>query len=222
MSNTLLAMRTALRLTYTDAVVITDDQLDQWVREAIGELQAQLPPRTKGAILITASGQQTHALSDFSDMIALHGVEYPSGQTPQRMLARKRRSEPDFDGGPYYDLEALVPTSYLYIAEPTTLNEMIFLYYSYRYPLPEDDADLIIVPEEQHPIIHLYVHWKAALHESFAILTAATPDDAVGKELRLNAVRAEEMFWRRIEAMKSRHGSSGTVQWEMPGRRRPF
>jgi hypothetical protein len=217
MSVSLLTFRSGVRKTL-ESTTLSDAQLNQWIGEAIGELQGALPPSKRGEIYITTAGQQTFSLAaDFADLIALREVEYPGGQAPLRIITRLDRYHARFAGGPYYDVLDITTGPVLYLGESPAAGETILLHYTYRYPIPEDDADLIIVPEEQWPILHLYVQWKAYLHASWEIMVQATPDPDTGEQLRLSALRVEEMFWRRIEEARRNLPTSAIQAWHIPG-----
>jgi hypothetical protein len=142
MTTTLGQFRESLRSLLTDKTQWRDTLLNMWIQDGIRDYSHHLP-RLASASITCAAGQQSYSLTAYT-ILQARAVEYPSSQTPRRLLSHLGREHPAFAGGPYYDLKA--DHSFLYLGESPALGEFILLEYDTLHAVPAIDSAELSVP----------------------------------------------------------------------------
>lgn len=187
--------RASLRNVLTDKTQWRDTLLNNWIEDGIRDYSHNLP-RLMISQIACATATKSYSLASYT-ILAMRAVEYPSGETPRRLLDPLKRSHTAFDGNLYYDVKSDFST--LYIGESPTLGETISIEYSSIHAIPSTDATTLTIPGNHFELLRLYVIWKAItqleLDENVSVDRRREMMNALG----LNAFRAERAYRTRLE-----------------------
>ena len=194
----------------------TDEQINQWINDAIEEYSRYFPRRKAYAIACAAGDRQYDLPTDFRGLIS---VEYPAGGDPPTYLERRDYRHPDFwqaDG--CYDIvhrsDAGDPDE-LWISTRPALGETITLEYLGDHDFVDDDIDALSVPDAHLEALVLHVRWSSL--QALASAEAANPDpnNVLLDRYEANVVRAERLYYRKIEEYGRLEAESGATPWSM-------
>lgn len=168
---TLAELRALLRLTLSSAAAWPDSTLDNWIGSAIRLYSAHFPRRLRTTISL-AYGTQAYAVPGSTEVRGLISVEYPSGQSPPRLLrCMSEYSEAFAAGGACYALRGVgaddtSAVASLVFAEVVHDDETAIVEYWGPHPAPAAGTDeaVITVPAQHVEAISAYVEF-AALYE---------------------------------------------------------
>ena len=212
MATTLLQFRDSLRNLLSDKTQWRDTLLTTWIQDAIRDYSASLPRLLRSTINCLA-GQTAYSLSSFT-ILQVRAVEYPSGQTPRRLLAPLKRSHAGFAGGPYYELQA--DHLALYIGESPASGEDILLEYDSLHAIPSSDSTELTVPAQHFELLRLYVIWKATIQLETDENVSVDRKRDVMNALGLNSYRAERAYRSRLRDILAGLAPGGVAgSWKM-------
>ena len=209
---TLAEFRASLRNLLTDKTQWREALLTNWVQDAIRDYSMNFPRLVRSTIA-AATGTRTYALSEYL-IITIRAVEYPTGQTPRRLLAPLSRAHPGFDGSASYDLSA--DNLFLYMGESPTSGESILIEYDSLHAIPASDAVELTIPAQHTELLRLYVIWKACVSLEMDENVSVDRKREMMNALGLNAYRAERAYRSRLkEALRTATHSGVAGQWKM-------
>jgi hypothetical protein len=210
-------LRRGLRQMLSDASAWPDSQLDAWCEQAIYDYSLHFPyPRS--ASWQAAAGVRSYNIYAMAATLLIHavlGVEYPAGQEPPRMLARRSEREDGFYGGAYYDLRLEGYAQVLVLGETPQGGESIRLTYEAEHVYPALDSSNLSVPDKHIELLRLFVQWKAVsaleLSEAVEIARKETLLAALGS----NSRGLELAYRRRVQELLLATAPGGWVAgWE--------
>jgi hypothetical protein len=211
--------RASLRNVLTDKTQWRDTLLNTWIEDAISDYSHNFP-RLQISQISCVSGQKSYSLSSYT-IFAIHAVEYPTGQTPRRLLDPKSRSLSDFSGNPYYDTKSDFST--LYIGESPNLGETISIEYSTIHAIPSSDATVLSIPGQHFELARLYIIWKAMVQLELDENVSVDRKRDMMNALGLNALRAERAYRNRLQDLLVTYAQSGIAGvWKQDKRDRIY
>ncbi len=216
-----MTTRVTLRDNYIREMLVGEAQwpdatLNHWIEEAIRDYSVHFSRRLTATITAVAD-QREYPLAAYTGIQAVISVEWPNGQDPPEYLTRRNERDPrGFWGGAYYDVRGEdIPTT-LVIGEKPALTEDIDIVYLADQEVPDDDADVLTVPDRHLGALVLFCKWRAV--QEFATAEARSPR-ATGPSLdalSIGAVRAEREYRARIQDfLQASGGRSAWVAWDM-------
>lgn len=196
-------LRRSLRQMLTDASAWPDSQLDEWCRQAIYEYSLHFPyPRT--ASWDTSAGVRAYTIYSEAATTIIHAilsVEYPVGDEPPTLLARKREHEADFFGGQYYDLRLDGYSQVLVLGQPPQGGEAIKITYESEHVYPSQEDSNLTVPDKHIELLRLFVQWKAVSYLELAEAVDISRQVSLLKDLGTNSQRAEQAYRARMRQL---------------------
>jgi hypothetical protein len=205
-------LRDSLRNLLSDRTQWRDSLLNGWINDAIRDYSHNLPRLAVVTLAMTA-GTQSYSIASYN-VQTVRLVEYPTGETPRRLLTRLPRDDASFDGGAYYDLKS--DNSIIYMGESPALGDSMLVEFDTLHTIPTSDSTLLTVPDRHLELLRLYVVWKAAsqlaLDENVSVDRRRDLVNALG----LNVLRAERAYRSRMrEVLASMALGSVTGPWQM-------
>ncbi len=184
-----------------------DLQLNQWINDAIADYSNYFP-RELSIDVPAVAGQREYDLSTYHPRGVL-SVEYPAGEDPPSYLRRRSRLGSGFWGGCYYDMIG----DTLILGMKPSAGETIRVRYLADHAYPDDDADVITVPDAHLELLVLFVRWAAA--QELEALEAQNPDAStlMLNQLSLATFRTERAYRMKLNSLlPGRDGA--VVTWE--------
>lgn len=196
--------------------VFTDEQIDQWINDAIEEYSRYFP-RVKSAALATSANDRQYDLP--ADYRGIVSVEYPTGDDPPTYLERRDYRHCDFwqeDG--FYDVVHRSDASNadeLWISQKPSAGQTITIEYLGDHDLVDDDSDTISIIDLHLEVLILHARWSAL--QALASGEAANPDpnNVMLDRYEANVSRAERSFYRKVEELRKVEAESGMNAWPM-------
>ena len=204
------------RLSDTDIPYkFSDDQLNQWINDAIADYSNYFPRRQTTVITCVAADCQYDLPEGCRAVVK---VEFPTGENPPVYLLRRNRDEANFVEGPYYDLIEHNQAGYppeLLLGQTPSAGQEITVDYEAVHAWMDDDSDTCTVIDEHLEAILLYVRW--ATFQELASQESANPDpeSMAISILELNAYRAERAYRKTIEDYGKMQARSAVTSWTM-------
>ncbi len=231
-SPTRAQMRGMLRSMLPDRAAVADYWINQWISDGLREYSAAFPYRTWGTLACEA-GVQRYLLNDrlsLNSIIHVTGVEYPCGRAPRRFLTRLDEHDPAFAGGPFYDIGAqnthveytfgTPELVYLALGELPQAGQQVWVEYETVHPVPQNDQEVITLPEHHLDVLRLYVLWRAA--EQIEAQEAVSVDRKDAGDLSLRTLRCEQAYRARLQSLLAAASApAALVRWRMAGGRLP-
>lgn len=216
-----MTTRAALRDNYVREVLVGEGQwpdatLNHWIEEAIRDYSTYFPRRMTATITAVAD-QREYSLSSYTGIQALISVEWPNGQDPPEYLARRNERDPrGFWGGLYYDVRGEDIPATLAIGQEPALGEDIDIVYLADQEVPDDDADVLTVPDRHLAVLVLFCKWRAVQELATAEARSPRTTGPALDILSIDAVRAEREYRARIQDfLQAGAGRSATVVWDL-------
>lgn len=210
---TRMAFRSMVRELLTDETAWPDGTLNAWLNDALRDYSNFFPRFVEATINCTAA-TRFYALTSYTGIKAVVGVEYPAGRTPPRYLAE--RPEPgSFVGNPVYALRGDPPVM-LVIGESPATGETIGLDYHALHTIPTADSDVLTAPDQHLEALKLFCIWMAI--RELEMNEAQDPDKStlLLNMLGMNAFRAERSYRAKIqEYMEMAGGGRYSGPWIM-------
>ena len=194
----------------------TDEQINQWINDAIEEYSRYFP-RAKTATISTTANDRTYDLP--GDYRGILSVEYPTGDDPPSYLERRDFRHPNFwleDG--FYDVVHRTDAGNLdevWISQKPAAGQTITVEYLGDHDLVDDDTDTTSILDLHLEVLILHVRWSAT--QAMATAEAANPDpnNIMMDRYEANVTRAERTFYRKIEELQKVLTESGMNVWPM-------
>ena len=193
----------------------SDLQINQWINDAIAEYSVHFPRQLNTTIETTAGSRVYDLPAGFQNLVS---VEYPTGEDPPEYLQRLDYQHPDFwQNEGYYDFikRDASDSSQLLISEKPAAGETITVEYLGDHDFPDEDADVITVPDRNLELIVLFVRWTCILELASEEQKNPDPTTLNMNTLELNQFRAERAYKSKLEEIKIAESASGTVHWRM-------
>lgn len=217
MSCTNAGLRAIIRERLTDDAVWTDNNLDQWILDAIADYSIRFPRTDLEATINCVDDQREYDLSsELTNPHSILSVEYPDGEDPPEFLTRRGISDSrGFWGGEYYAVWGSPPHT-LFIGEKPDDGEDVVVRYAGDHLYPTQDSDTLTVPDDHLEGLVLFVKWKAAEH--LLAEEAADPQTTtlLLTQFDMMVYRAGRAYrtWMQNAAEKHRRQTSAIVNWE--------
>lgn len=218
MTHTRNEIRTLVRTRLGDAdspYHWSDQQINQWINDAIADYSNYFPRRQVTAIT-TLAADRVYDLPEGCRSVIL--VEFPTGDDPPSYLTRRPSDDHSFYYGEYYDVlyhnQAGYPPELILGQEPESGAEITVTYDGVHAWL-DDDYDTCTLIDEHLEAIMLYVRWAA--FQELASTESADPDpeSMAVSILELNAYRAERAYRNTIRDYLAMSSQSGIARWTM-------
>jgi hypothetical protein len=196
--------------------MFTDEQINQWINDAIEEYSRYFPRTKTTTQLTTANDRQYDLPADYRGIVS---VEYPTGDDPPTYLERRDYRHPDFwiDDG-FYDVVHRSDAGNLdelWISQKPATGQTITIEYLGDHDLVDDDTDTISIKDLHLEVIVLHSRWSAL--QALASGEAANPDpnNVMLDRYEANVSRAERAYYRKIEELRKVEAESGMNAWPM-------
>lgn len=205
----------------TSKTTFTDDQVKQWINDAIAQLSIHFPRRLTYSI-DTNKDQPKYNIP--VTVLAILSCEYPANQNPPVYCQLREYTHPDFwqqDG--YY---CLVKRMDAYLAadppvegygeapqiwvsrKPLSNDEVIRLEYLTEHDLLSNANNVCtVLPRHEH-LIHLFVRWKAWSELATTEGMDPHPTELLNATLEVNANRAERSYLEALKAAQQAESDS--------------
>ena len=216
---TRIELNTLIRRRLNDQVApqaFTDEQINQWINDAIEEYSRYFPRQKTTTQTTTANDRQYDLPADYRGIVS---VEYPTGDDPPTYLERRDYRHPDFwleDG--FYDVVHRSDANNLdelWISQKPAAAQTITIEYLGDHDLVDDDTDVISTIDLHLEVIVLHARWSAL--QALASGEAANPDpnNVMLDRYEANVSRAERSYYRKIEELRRVEAESGMNAWPM-------
>jgi hypothetical protein len=199
----------------------TDEQINQWINDAIEEYSRYFPRiKTQEIGIELDPGEAASRKHDLNyDFRGVISVEYPNGEDPPIYLERRDYRHPDFwlvDG--YYDVVQRGDAGNadeLWISQTPADKETIAVEYLGDHDMLDSDTGTTSVPDTHLEIILLHARWSAL--QALASGEAANPDPNNVLLDRYEAIvsRAERAYYRKVEELRKVEADSAAQPWSM-------
>ncbi len=223
MTYTLSTLLSTCRNLIGDLVVanyqITDGQLTTFINLAINELNQFFPRRLTSTLTTTLN---TRAYDLAGTVVAIHSVEFPTGENPPRYLTRRSYTNPLFwqvDG--FYDFirrddqDSSNPPQLL-ISEKPAAGQTITLEQTADHNQLSDSNDETTILDRHVGLIPLFVRWKAWSEISTLEGMDTDPLAARTYPTKEHSVQAAEQAYRASLAQAlAAEAESGMTPWCM-------
>jgi hypothetical protein len=218
---TLGELRATLREILPDATVWPDSSVNAWIQEAIRDFSGYFPRETSGLLSLEAD-ERVYALSGLADGIfAVIQVEYPYGGDPPRFLARMQESA-GIVGKAAFDVRGS-PPSELVLGEKPAAGEQARVVYTCGHEKPEDDTDVITVPDNRLEAIIEFTRWQAIREAEMNETMDPDTKNLVLSMVGLNSGRAERIYRAKIRDYQGQEAAGGYVAgWRMDDKDRVY
>jgi hypothetical protein len=202
--------------------VLTDDQINQWINDAIREYGIHFPRRAELHITCL-EGVREYALNGRTDESGLTSsgtrhvlrVEYPYNEDPPQILIR--RSELDtggFLGEKVYDVRDS-PEMILVIGLAPQGTETIAAQLACDHPLLDQDTSVTTLPDQHLELIILFVRLLALQELAATEASDPSPTGVILTGLASMVSRAQEEYAARLaEYRLSSSPGSRTTGWD--------
>jgi len=200
----------------TSLYAFTDDQINQWINDAIAEYSIHFPLRKPTTITCTDDDREYNiAVTGIQSIIS---IQYPVGDDPPKYLTRRPYTYKDFwtkDG--YYDfIQEGDGTSQIWISEKPATDEEIEIWYNgkhdYLSPTSEDETT---VPERHYELLVLFVMWTAWQELAAQEGASPVPTNLFSSTFQVKAYRAERAYRKHLRDTRSAESGSVFLNWEM-------
>jgi len=216
---TRIELNTLIRRRLNDQVapqMFTDEQINQWINDAIEEYSRYFPRVKTTTQLTTANDRQYDLPADYRGVVS---VEYPTGDDPPTYLERRDYRHPDFwmeDG--FYDVvhrSDAGNADEIWISQKPAAGQTITIEYLGDHDLVDDDTDAISIVDLHLEVIVLHARWSAL--QALASGEAANPDpnNVMLDRYEANVSRAERSYYRKIDELRKVEAESGMNAWPM-------
>ncbi len=216
---TRIELNTLIRRRLNDQVapqMFTDEQINQWINDAIEEYSRYFPRLKTTTQLTTANDRQYDLPADYRGVVS---VEYPTGNDPPTYLERRDYRHPDFwmeDG--FYDVvhrSDAGNADEIWISRKPAAGQTITIEYLGDHDLVDDDTDAISIVDLHLEVIVLHARWSAL--QALASGEAANPDpnNVMLDRYEANVSRAERSYYRKIDELRKVEAESGMNAWPM-------
>ena len=216
---TRIELNTLIRRRLNDQLapqMFTDEQINQWINDAIEEYSRYFPRVKTAALATTANDRQYDLPADYRGIVS---VEYPTGDDPPTYLERRDYRHPDFwieDG--FYDVvhrSDAGNADEIWISQKPAAAQTITIEYLGDHDLVDDDTDVISIFDLHLEVIVLHARWSAL--QALASGEAANPDpnNVLLDRYEANVSRAERSYYRKIEELRRVEAESGMNAWPM-------
>ncbi len=216
---TRIELNTLIRRRLNDQVapqMFTDEQINQWINDAIEEYSRYFSRVKTTTQLTTANDRQYDLPADYRGVVS---VEYPTGDDPPTYLERRDYRHPDFwmeDG--FYDVvhrSDAGNADEIWISQKPAAGQTITIEYLGDHDLVDDDTDAISIVDLHLEVIVLHARWSAL--QALASGEAANPDpnNVMLDRYEANVSRAERSYYRKIDELRKVEAESGMNAWPM-------
>lgn len=196
--------------------VFTDEQINQWINDAIEEYSRYFPRVKTVALATSANDMQYDLPADYRGIVS---VEYPTGDDPPNYLERRDYRHSDFwqqDG--FYDVlhrSDAGNADEIWISQKPAAGQTITVEYLGDHDLVDDDTDTITIGDLHLEVIVLHARWSSL--QALASGEAANPDpnNVMLDRFEANVSRAERSYYRKIEELRKVEAESGMNAWPM-------
>jgi hypothetical protein len=196
--------------------VFTDEQINQWINDAIEEYSRYFPARRNETVGVKAGERIYELPQDYRGIIS---VEYPTGQDPPAYLDRRDYRHPEFwlKNG-YYDIVHRTDAANadeIWITEVPTGTGAITLEFMGDHVMLDEDTDVTDIPDLHLELITQHVRWSSI--QALASAEAGNPDpnNVMLDRYEANATRAERTFYKKVEELQKLETESGMQPWAM-------
>jgi hypothetical protein len=212
-------------------VLLNDEAAATWDTEMVGTFindairdYSQHFPRQADTTINMTTGTSTYNLP--ADLLAVHSVEYPTGETPRAYLSRLPVSHSAFSCGQnWYDYRrtfssAAVPT--LTLSATVATGESAAVIYAATHAVMDDPSSPTgtnTVPDQHQPLLMKYVLWQATNHLLMAEQQSPSSNSSLlMAQLSQDAGRLERAYQTAVrQAMFDADGESQIVPWITSG-----
>jgi hypothetical protein len=199
-------LRAAMRTLLTNTATWPDASINSWIADAVRDYSTYFP-RTIELIDDCTAGVRSIAVGSSDTFQGIVSVEYPYGLTPARYLRRKNSQDPDFDGGPYYDV--INEAGSIWIGEsPLDTQQYRILYLAAHTP-PALDTTAFSMLDSHVEALKLYIIWQAALKVEMDLLPSPTTDIYLLQQLKTNVHEAEQAYRSKLFELRKTPSASG-------------
>ncbi|MFC2025850.1 hypothetical protein ACFLUC_01510 [Chloroflexota bacterium] len=212
----------------TSLYAFTDDQINQWINDAIAEYSIHFPLR-KSTTITCADNDRQYNIS-VTGIQSVISVEYPTGEDPPIYLTPRPYTHKNFwskDLGKndsfYTFIQEGDGTSQIWISEKPAANEEIKIWYSGKHDyLTPGSEDETTVPERHYELLVLFVMWAA--WQELAAQEGASPDptNLFSSTFQVNAYRAERAYRKHLNLSIAAESETVILNWDMNDRNRIY
>lgn len=168
-TQTLAALRAALRIALASTAAWPDASLNSFIADAIRLYSATFKRTWKYTLALT-TGTQAYPLPGGHAIDAVLSVEYPTSESPRSFLKPALEQSAEFDNAEdVYAIRPIADTTLItadtaaaqiVFAETVATGESAVITYTGEHPTPTADTHYITVPPEHWEAINAYVEWR--------------------------------------------------------------
>lgn len=194
------------------------EDIEQWLRDAIGDYSLHFPRILTQTIACSANDRTYDLPAGFMQVLT---VEYPAGQDPPEYLARRPHDHPHFwRVAGYFDIIRRgddTDVDEIWISQKPSAGESIDVIYQGQHLMDTTNltnTDSLTVPERHHSLLRRFATWQAA--ERLKAAEQATPtsnSSLLMSQLAINADRARRAYVDALAKAIFAESESATVSW---------
>ncbi len=217
---TLTQLRIQIRHTITSITEWPNDALTTWIQDAIRDYSSHFPFIWKNELSLT-TGTQTYNLPNDNPITAVLSIQYPASQSPPAYLIKVTNQQ--FQPGRTVftliginDQTTPTATAQIKFGPAVHTGETALITYAGQHQIPNQDTDLITVPEYHLNLITTYITWKAAERQQFDELENPFGASLL-EQLKETAATKQNQYHTAIKEAKtavSSQSQSAIVSWE--------
>lgn len=191
------------------------ERVRAWCLEGV-RAYSQHYPRTRSTTLTTSAGQQTYALP--ADALGVLGVEYPTGQSPPRLLGQAYVRDDAFYARddlylPLPSNDATQPLR-LHLSAVPPDGATVAVDYTAAHALDLAADDVLTVPGDHEFVLVAFVFWMATRHLLSAAQQAPASDSSLLMGQLAENARAAERAWRdALAALRAPAPAAALAVW---------
>jgi hypothetical protein len=212
--STRIILQTSIRLILDDVVIWPDNDLLQWINDAITDYCNYFPEEYINDLTVTSTG----TIFDLpAAALGVTRVEYPVSQVPPHWLHRMRMDSPFFyNNYEVYELIGDPPAQIRFgYVRPGNLHANITILRTLTMPAA-DSSDLGI-PDSHNELLRIYVIWQAMRKLELAQAGTPVANTILLSEYGTDAGRLQRLYFDRIRALMAGRASGGfgTTPWKL-------
>jgi len=193
----------------------TDLQINQWINDAIADYSRHFPRELTEPMKLIAGTYEYNLATVLTNPQAILKIEYPlNKQPPEYLEYRQERDGRGFYGERVYDVQGMPPGTLILGPGDWATDAQVHITHHADHYYPEDDTELMTVPNGHLELIVLFVRMVALMDIAMQESQDTRTNSLVVGTLSLNANRAEREYRGKLEKyLAAASVGSQVMQW---------